>query len=128
MEIYSSYSNSETSYKKLWSSTKFVPCEVLYGHKCKTPVFWTELSEKIYIWLFQIGDKIFLKVLPWKKVLQFGHKGKSSLWFIGLQIDRIHNVFHVYMCVTIVSIRPIIESYLGTGRNHEKVISKPLYW
>ncbi|KAA3474140.1 DNA/RNA polymerase superfamily protein [Gossypium australe] len=33
---------------------------------------------------FQIGDIILLKVSPWKKVLQFGRKGKLSLWFFGL--------------------------------------------
>ncbi|KAG8481233.1 hypothetical protein CXB51_025993 [Gossypium anomalum] len=32
---------------------------------------------------FQVGDKVFLKVSPWKKVLRFGRKGKLSLRFIG---------------------------------------------
>ncbi|KAG8503650.1 hypothetical protein CXB51_001632 [Gossypium anomalum] len=27
------------------SSIKMVPYEVLYGHKCRTPLYWTELSE-----------------------------------------------------------------------------------
>ncbi len=61
------------------------------------------------------GDKVFLKVLPWKKVLRFGRKGKLSLWFIRpyeviehvgpvayrltlpLELDKIHNVFHMSM-------------------------------
>ncbi|XP_052485149.1 uncharacterized protein LOC128040440 [Gossypium raimondii] len=64
---------------------------------------------------FQVGDKIFLKVLPWKKVLRFDRKGKLSSRFIGPyeiikriraivhrlallpKIDRIHNVFHISM-------------------------------
>ncbi|KAA3465912.1 DNA/RNA polymerases superfamily protein [Gossypium australe] len=32
---------------------------------------------------FQIGDKVFLKVSPWKKILRFGLKGKLSPRFIG---------------------------------------------
>ncbi|KAA3465962.1 reverse transcriptase [Gossypium australe] len=31
---------------------------------------------------FQIGDKVFLKVSPWKKILHFGRKGKLSPRFI----------------------------------------------
>ena len=32
---------------------------------------------------FQVRDKVFLKVSPWKKVLRFGRKGKLSPRFIG---------------------------------------------
>ncbi|KAA3477254.1 DNA/RNA polymerase superfamily protein [Gossypium australe] len=51
---------------------------------------------------FQVGDKVFLKVSPWKKVLGFGQKGTLSLRFIGLyeiteRIGPIHDVFHVSM-------------------------------
>ncbi|KAA3470780.1 DNA/RNA polymerases superfamily protein [Gossypium australe] len=63
----------------------------------------------------QVGDKVFLKVSPWKKVLRFGKKSKLSLRFIGpyevieeigpvayyllllLELERIHDVFHVSM-------------------------------
>ncbi|KAL4283338.1 hypothetical protein GQ457_16G019340 [Hibiscus cannabinus] len=62
-----------------------------------------------------IGDKVFLKVSPWKKVLRFGKKGKLSPRYIGPfevlekvgfvayrlalppKFDKIHNVFHVSM-------------------------------
>ncbi|KAK8655193.1 hypothetical protein V6N13_107783 [Hibiscus sabdariffa] len=61
---------------------------------------------------FAVGDQVFLKVSPWKKVLRFGRKGKLSPRFIGPyrilervgtvayrlelphQLSRIHNVFH----------------------------------
>ncbi|KAK8665349.1 hypothetical protein V6N13_005519 [Hibiscus sabdariffa] len=64
---------------------------------------------------FAVGDQVFLKVSPWKKVLRFGRKGKLSPRFIGSyrilervgtvayrlelhpQLSRIHNVFHVSM-------------------------------
>ncbi|KAG8485890.1 hypothetical protein CXB51_019244 [Gossypium anomalum] len=64
---------------------------------------------------YQVGDKVFLKVSPWKKVLRFGRKGKLSPRFIGPyeiserigpvafrlilppELEKIHNVFHVSM-------------------------------
>ncbi|KAK5794127.1 hypothetical protein PVK06_035332 [Gossypium arboreum] len=64
---------------------------------------------------YQVGDKVFLKVSPWKKVLRFGRKGKLSPSFIGPyeiserigpvayrlilppELEKIHNVFHVSM-------------------------------
>ncbi len=35
---------------------------------------------------YTVGDKVFLKVSPWKKVLRFGIKGKLSPRFIGLSV------------------------------------------
>ena len=32
---------------------------------------------------YEVGDKVFLKVSPWRKILQFGKKGKLSPRFIG---------------------------------------------
>ncbi|KAA3472669.1 DNA/RNA polymerases superfamily protein [Gossypium australe] len=64
---------------------------------------------------FQIGDKVFLKVSLWKKILQFGREGKLSPRFIRpyeiikrigpvayrlaipSELEKIHNVFHVSM-------------------------------
>ncbi|KAL4295736.1 hypothetical protein GQ457_12G011360 [Hibiscus cannabinus] len=63
----------------------------------------------------EVGDRVFLKVSPWKKVLRFGKKGKLSPRYIGPfevlekvgivayrlalppEFDKIHNVFHVSM-------------------------------
>nr|GEZ80055.1 putative reverse transcriptase domain-containing protein [Tanacetum cinerariifolium] len=36
---------------------------------------------------FQVGDKVMLKVLPWKGVVRFGKRGKLN--------PRVHNTFHV---------------------------------
>ncbi|KAA3461787.1 reverse transcriptase [Gossypium australe] len=64
---------------------------------------------------FEVGDKVFLKVSPWEKILRFGRKGKLSPRFIGPyeiierveqvayrlmlppELEKIHNVFHVSM-------------------------------
>ena len=32
---------------------------------------------------YEIGEKVFLKASPWKKVMRFGKKGKLNLRFIG---------------------------------------------
>ena len=64
---------------------------------------------------YEVGDKVFLKVSPWRKILQFGKKGKLSPRFIGPydvlerigpvayrlalppELAKLHNVFHVSM-------------------------------
>ena len=64
---------------------------------------------------FQVGDRVFLKVSPWKGVLRFGRKGKLAPRYIGPylivervgaaayrlelpeEMARLHNVFHVSM-------------------------------
>ena len=64
---------------------------------------------------YEVGDKVSLKVSPWRKVLRFGKKGKLSLRFIGpyevlerigpvayrlalpLELAKLHDVFHVSM-------------------------------
>ena len=62
---------------------------------------------------YEIGEKMFLKVSPWKKVMRFGKNGKLSPRFIGPyeliekvgpvayrltlppDLEKIHNVFHI---------------------------------
>ena len=64
---------------------------------------------------YQVGDKVFLRVSPWKGIMRFGNKGKLSPRYIGPydiierigplayrlslppELARIHNVFHVSM-------------------------------
>ena len=101
------------------SSIGMAPYEALYEIRCRTPLCWTELSEKKIIspYLIQeteervkmirerlkvatdrqksyanvrrkdiryeICEKVFLNVSPWKKVMRFGKKGKLRSRFIG---------------------------------------------
>ncbi|KAD4385768.1 hypothetical protein E3N88_25937 [Mikania micrantha] len=62
---------------------------------------------------FQVGDKVLLKVSPWKGVVRFGKRGKLNPRYIGpfeilkmigpvayqlnlpAEFDGVHNVFHV---------------------------------
>ena len=59
---------------------------------------------------YEIGEKVFLKVSPWKKVMRFGKNGKLSPRFIGPyvgpvayrlalppELEKIHSAFHVSM-------------------------------
>ena len=64
---------------------------------------------------YEMGDKVFLKLSPWRKILRFGKKGKLSSRFIGPyeilerigpmayrlafppELTKLHNVFHVLM-------------------------------
>ncbi len=32
---------------------------------------------------YTVGDKVFLKISPWKRIMRFGRKGKLSPRFIG---------------------------------------------
>ena len=62
-----------------------------------------------------MGDRVFLKVSPWKGVLRFGRRGKLRPRYIGPyeiiarvgpvayrldlppELSKVHNVFHVSM-------------------------------
>ncbi|KAA3483999.1 DNA/RNA polymerases superfamily protein [Gossypium australe] len=115
------------------SSIQMAPYEALYGRKCRTPFekqihgvnLVKETEEKVKVIRdslkarkeikFQVGDKVFLKVFPWKKILRFGKKGKLGPRLIGpyevterigpvayrlallVELEKIHNVFHVSM-------------------------------
>ena len=64
---------------------------------------------------YEVSDKVFLKVSPWRKLLRFGKKGKLSPRFIGSyeilervgpvayrlafppKLTKLHDVFHVSM-------------------------------
>ena len=40
---------------------------------------------------YRVGDKVFLKVFPWKGILRFGKKGKLAPRYIGPYeiVDRV---------------------------------------
>ncbi|KAG8486371.1 hypothetical protein CXB51_019815 [Gossypium anomalum] len=82
---------------------------------------------------YPVGDRVFLKVSPWKKVLRFGKKGKLSPRFIGPyeivervgpvayrlalppELEKIHNVFHVSMLRRYRSAPSHLDSLSGKG-------------
>ncbi|KAA3465701.1 DNA/RNA polymerases superfamily protein [Gossypium australe] len=114
------------------ASIQVAPFEALYGRSCRTPLCWAELNEKKLVgpkFASETKDKVKLIcerfkaatdrqelcVLPWKKVLIFGHKSKLSPRFIDpyevverfgpvayriklpRELNKIHDVFLVSM-------------------------------
>ncbi|KAK8669959.1 hypothetical protein V6N13_104726 [Hibiscus sabdariffa] len=64
---------------------QMAPFEALYGRRLKQAFD----RQKAYVDTkrrdirYEVGDNVFLKVSPWKKVLRFGKKGKLSPRYIG---------------------------------------------
>ena len=74
---------------------------------------YADLKRKIIV--YEVGDKVFLKVSPRRKIFRFGKRGKLSLRFIGPyeileriglvayrlalppELAKLHDVFHVSM-------------------------------
>nr|GEV17008.1 putative reverse transcriptase domain-containing protein [Tanacetum cinerariifolium] len=106
----------EFSYNNSYhASIKLAPFEALYGRKCRSPVCWAksyaDLKRKSME--FQVGDKVMLKVSPWKGVVRFGKRGKLNPRYVGpvkllkkvraisyklelpQELSRVHNTFHV---------------------------------
>ncbi|GKC71517.1 putative nucleotidyltransferase, ribonuclease H [Tanacetum coccineum] len=115
----------EFAYNNSWhASIKAAPFELLYGRKCRAPICWDEVGERLIEGpelieitnekvAFQVGDRVFLKVSPFRGVKRFGIKGKLSPRFIGPfeilerigevsyrlalppQLSHAHDVFHL---------------------------------
>ena len=109
----------------------------LNGHKVIDPDIVNDMEEKVHVIrkslkaasdrqksyadlkmrdiAYEVGDKVFLKVSQWRKILRLGKKGKLSPRFIGPyevlerigpvayhlalppEFPKLHNVFHVSM-------------------------------
>ncbi|GJY11072.1 putative reverse transcriptase domain-containing protein [Tanacetum coccineum] len=85
----------------------------LYGRKCSSPVIWTEVGESQRRGPVYFGDRVLLKVSPWKGVVRFGKKGKLAPRYVGpfeivecvgpvayrlklpQELSCVHDTFHV---------------------------------
>ncbi|GJS33800.1 putative reverse transcriptase domain-containing protein [Tanacetum coccineum] len=68
------------------TSVKCAPFKALYGRKCLTPIAWAEKSyadNRRKPLEFNVGDKVLLKVSPWKGVVHFGKRSKLSPRYVG---------------------------------------------
>ncbi|GJW68452.1 putative reverse transcriptase domain-containing protein [Tanacetum coccineum] len=108
----------EFSYNNSYhASIKAAPFEALYGSSEEMqaardrPKSYVELKRKPME--FQVGDRVMLKVSPWKGVVRFGKRGKLNPRYVGpfkvlekvgsiayklelpQELNRVHNTFHV---------------------------------
>nr|GEW89704.1 retrotransposable element Tf2 [Tanacetum cinerariifolium] len=102
----------EFSYNNSYhASIKAAPFEALYGRKYRSPKSYADLKRKPME--FQVGDKVMLKVLPWKGVVRFGKRGRLNPRYVGPfkvlevigkvahklelpeELSKVHNTFHV---------------------------------
>ncbi|GJX06402.1 putative reverse transcriptase domain-containing protein [Tanacetum coccineum] len=106
---------------------KAAPFKTLYARKYRSRIAWAEVGDsqltgqeiKSYADArrkpleFQVGDKVMLKVSPWKGVIRFGKRGKLNPRYTGPfkiltkvgtvayrlelseQLSRVHSTFHV---------------------------------
>ncbi|GJR33846.1 putative reverse transcriptase domain-containing protein [Tanacetum coccineum] len=107
----------EFSYNNSYhASIKAAPYEALYKRKCRSPVCWSEKSyadRRLKLLEFEVGDRVLLKVSPWKGAVHFRKREKLSPHYIGRfkiltrvgpvaymlelpeELKGIHSTFHV---------------------------------
>nr|GEU47545.1 putative reverse transcriptase domain-containing protein [Tanacetum cinerariifolium] len=106
----------ELSYNNSYHTIiKVAPFEALYGRKFRSLVCRTESYTDVRCkpLEFQVGDKVMLKVSPWKGVIRFGKQRKLNPRSIGpfkvldkvgpvayrlelpQQLSKVHSTFHV---------------------------------
>ncbi|GJZ75803.1 putative reverse transcriptase domain-containing protein, partial [Tanacetum coccineum] len=106
---------AEFSYNNSYqASIKAAPYEALYVRKCRSPDRQKSYADqKRKPMEFKVGDRVMLKFLPWKGVVQFGKRGKLNPRYVGpfrvlakvgkvayrlelpQELSRVHHTFHV---------------------------------
>nr|GEX30186.1 putative nucleotidyltransferase, ribonuclease H [Tanacetum cinerariifolium] len=98
----------EFSYNNSWhASIKVAPYELLYGQKCRVPICWNEVGERVIegLELIKVTKE---KVVVAKEKLKearsrqksYADRNRRSLGFnprdrVFLKLSHVHNVFHV---------------------------------
>ncbi|GKB35747.1 putative reverse transcriptase domain-containing protein [Tanacetum coccineum] len=106
---------AEFSYNNSYhASIKAAPYEALYGRKYQSrdrQKSYADLKQKPME--FEVGDRVMLKVSPWKWVVRFGKRGKLNPRYVGpfkllakvgkvtyklelpQELSKVHHTFHV---------------------------------
>nr|GEX37701.1 hypothetical protein [Tanacetum cinerariifolium] len=106
-------------------------------HQIKQRIQTTRDRQKSYADLkrkpieFQVGDKVMLKVSPWKRVVRFGKREKLNPRYVGpfkvlkkvravayklelpQELSRVHNIFHVSNLKKCYSDNPLVVPLEG---------------
>nr|GFB42697.1 putative reverse transcriptase domain-containing protein [Tanacetum cinerariifolium] len=116
MDFVTKLPKSSQGYSNIWVIVDRLTKSAIF-----TPIRETDPMDKLArIYLkerkpieFQVGDKVMLKVSPWKGVLRFGKRGKLNPMYVGPfkvlervgdvaynlelpeELSRVHNTFHV---------------------------------
>ncbi|GJU32304.1 putative reverse transcriptase domain-containing protein [Tanacetum coccineum] len=135
---------AEYSYNNSYhASIKAAPYEALYGRKCRSPVCWAERiqaaqdRQKSYADLkqkpmeFEVGDRVMLKVSPWKWIVRFGKQGKLNTRYVRpfkvlakvgkvysrlelpQELSIVHHTFHVSNLKKCYADEPLVMSLEG---------------
>ncbi|GJU56221.1 putative reverse transcriptase domain-containing protein, partial [Tanacetum coccineum] len=106
---------AEFSYNNSYhASIKAAPYEALYGRKCRSPDRQKSYADQKRKPIeFKVGDRVMLKVSPWKGVVRFVRWGKLNSRYVGpfkvlakvgkvayrlelpQELSRVHHTFHV---------------------------------
>ncbi|GJS23215.1 reverse transcriptase domain-containing protein [Tanacetum coccineum] len=113
---------AEFSYNNSYhSSIRCAPFEALYRRKCRSPEKLKAARDRQKSYAdnrrkpleFKVGDRVMLKVSPWKGVIRFGKKGKLAPRYVGPfeilerigpvayrlrlpeELSGVHDTFHV---------------------------------
>ncbi|GJY83655.1 putative reverse transcriptase domain-containing protein [Tanacetum coccineum] len=120
----------EFSYNNSYhTSIKAAPFEALYGRKFRSPASRDQkrsyANKRRKPLEFQVGDKVMLKVSPWKGVIRFGKRRKLNPRYIGpfkilakvgtvayrhelpKQLSCVHSTFHVSNLKECLSDKPL---------------------
>ncbi|GJQ97433.1 putative reverse transcriptase domain-containing protein [Tanacetum coccineum] len=125
---------AEFSYNNSYhASIKAAPYEALYGRKCRSPVCWAEgyADRKQKSTEFEVGDRVMLKVSPWKGVVRFGKRGKLNPRYVRpfkvlakvgkvayrlelpQELSRVHHTFHVSNMKKCYADEPLVMQLKG---------------
>nr|GEW61837.1 putative reverse transcriptase domain-containing protein [Tanacetum cinerariifolium] len=107
------------------ASIKAASFEALYDQKYRSPSYADVRRKPLE---FQVGNRVMLKVSPWKRVVHFGKRGKLNPRYIGpfmvlakvgtvayrlklpKQLSRVHITFHVSNLKKCLSDEPLAIS------------------
>nr|GEX89098.1 hypothetical protein [Tanacetum cinerariifolium] len=109
----------EFAYNNSWhASIKCAPLEMLYGRKCRAPICWDQVGERVIEGpeMIEPDDHVFLKVSHARGVRRFGIKGKLRPRFIG--------PFEILDCVGEVSYRLALPPQLSHVHNEARTRQK----